>query len=79
MLFICDYDSMKLEIILYHTFYGVMEMQVYKKIDLENIKDNLWLLQIFLVKIKDRLPIYVMFYMKLVTAKTFWLRIYMTT
>ena len=41
MLFICDYDSMKLEIILYHTFYGVMEMQVYKKIDLENIKDNL--------------------------------------
>lgn len=41
MLFICDYYSMKLEIILDHTFYGVMEMPAYKKIDLENIKDNL--------------------------------------
>lgn len=41
MLFICDYYSMKLKIILDHTFYGVKEMMVYKKIYLENIKDNL--------------------------------------
>lgn len=31
MLFISDYYSMKLVIILDHTFYGVKKMQVYKK------------------------------------------------
>lgn len=38
MLFICDYCSMNLEIILDHTFHGVKEMLVYERIYLDNIK-----------------------------------------
>lgn len=40
MLFICDYYSMKLEIILDHTFYGVKEMMVYKMIIMATLTNN---------------------------------------
>lgn len=71
MLFIGDYYSMNVEITLEHRFLGAKEIPVQEKIYLESLKDNLWLLQVFFVKIKNRVPIHVMFYMKLVTTKTF--------